>query len=351
MFDELHVSSSSAPDGAGGVCFGGADAPPPADGPTHHGPPDDGAADAAPDRAGPRAPKAGAAAAPLAAVPDFVPKAEFDKVVAQRQAAKERARQLAAVARDLAERLKAGGGAVAAGPSNAGIPARDPGSVRAGAGSAGRNARVTPDMSATDADASADADDAEFLDLEAIHGRLREPLQRRLAALQAENAAARRRLMELLRDQELRTAAARAGAINPDQVVVLLRDRVAMDDADAGPDGPAGNSGTSARDGLPPNSAGADAPAGSGRFAGVRQLVERFLCQDENANLVGCSVAAGSGARQAGGPGVHVDNLPRTRAEFLALPAEQRTAAAHRMTRQQRDELLGRNAPRGGGYL
>lgn len=293
MLDELPVSSlspSPAADAAGGVSSGGADAPSGAQGPAHRGPSGDGAADAAPAQTGPEA--------------QYVPRAEFDKVVAQRQAAKEKARQLAAVARDLAGRL--------AGPLAAPAAA-----------------------SAADADASA-ADDAEFLDLEAIHGRLREPLQRRLAALQAENAAARRRLMELLRDQAVRTAAARAGAINPDQVVVLLRDRVAAADAGAGPDGPASAAGASA---------GGDSPAG------VRQLVEQFLRQDENANLVGCSVAAGSGARQAGGPGVHVDNLPRTRAEFLALPSEQRAAAALRMTRQQRDELLGRNAQRAEGYL
>jgi len=255
----------------------------------------------------------------------FVPRAEFHRVVGQRQAAKEKARQLAAQVEGLLERLRAA-------PEEAELREfRDWKAQR----SAGADGPDGPPVAGGDGGAEAD-------DVGAIEGRVRGPLEQRLAALRAANDAARRRLADLLRDQELRAAAGRAGAINPDQVVALLRDRVRIE---AGPDGRVEMRLLDA-DGQP-----AGEGDGGGGPPGLQRFVEAFLAAEENANLVRCSVAPGSGARQAGGPGPYVPTVPRTRAEFLALPPEQRLAAAHRMTRQQRDELLGRSAAPGGGYL
>jgi hypothetical protein len=46
-----------------------------------------------------------------------------------------------------------------------------------------------------------------------------------------------------------------------------------------------------------------------------------------------------------------LDFMPRSKAEFLSLPSDQRLAVANRMTRQQRDAILGRSGSDGGGYL
>lgn len=46
-------------------------------------------------------------------------------------------------------------------------------------------------------------------------------------------------------------------------------------------------------------------------------------------------------------PGAGSADVPKSLAEFNALPAAQRQFAARRMTRQQRDELLGRRAAAG----
>lgn len=174
---------------------------------------------------------------------------------------------------------------------------------------------------------------------QAVKEKVRQ-LAAQLDALRARNEALEGRLGGLLRDQELRRAAAQAGAINPEQVVAMLRDRVRLA---ATPEG-RWTFELPAADGRP-------APDGARAVRDVQHLVELFLSQSENANLVRPTVAPGSGARQAGGVAAMTDPMPRTKAEFLALPPDKRLALAHRMTRPQRDALLGRNAAEGGGYL
>ena len=53
------------------------------------------------------------------------------------------------------------------------------------------------------------------------------------------------------------------------------------------------------------------------------------------------AATASTGSDQAG------DEMPRTLADFNALPSARREHVARSMTRRQRDELLGRNCPGG----
>ena len=105
---------------------------------------------------------------------ETVSRAELEKVIAQRQAAKLRARKAEQKLTELEARLNAASGAEAPSGDNDGA------------------------------------------------GRAEE-------AIQEVNAQLKRQLTSLLRDQGLRAAAAAVGAINPDQVVALLRPRVQMD--------------------------------------------------------------------------------------------------------------------------
>ena len=212
---------------------------------------------------------------------ETVRRAEFNKVVGQRQAAKEKVRQLTTELEQLTARLRAAESPAADAPSDPQPQA--PAGVR--------------------------------------------------------KDALERRLMDLLRDQELRAAAVRAHAINPEQVVALLRDRVRMVPS---PDGR-----------LEPEflDLGESASAGAECPRDAQALVDLFLSRAENANLVRSIVTPGSGARQAGGLATGLDFMPRSKAEFLSLPSDQRLAVANRMTRQQRDAILGRTGSDGGGYL
>jgi len=87
-----------------------------------------------------------------------------------------------------------------------------------------------------------------------------------------------------------------------------------------------------------------------GAPADADAFVQRFLADPAHANLLRATSTPGSGARPDGGapaePGV-----PRTLAEFHGLPADRRREAAMRMTRRQRESLLGLVKPGEGGYL
>jgi len=267
---------------------------------------------AAPDGAG----------GPDAAEPEVVSRAEFNKVVSQRQAAKEKVRQLTAQVDQLLARL----GRM---PERQGRPALQD----------GKPGRPSAEME-TPADEQA-------ADLQAAQEHLPDPVRsqavpadRRVEALRGRKEMLEKRLADLLADQELRVAAARANAINPDQVVALLRGRVRMIETAEGryeahftaPDGQA------AIDGGKP-------------IRDARHFVDAFLALPENANLVRSTVIPGSGARQAGGVMTHMDPMPQSKAEFLALPPSQRLSVANRMTRQQRDGILGRSLADDGGYI
>ena len=122
---------------------------------------------------------------------------------------------------------------------------------------------------------------------------IREQLARKLRDRETQLAA-------LLRDAQLRAAAAKAGAINPDQVVGLLRSRTRMDER---PDGR-----------LAPvflTDRGGDDWGDDGAPADADAFVGRFLADPANANLLRATSTPGSGAKPDGGaaPEAHV---PRT---------------------------------------
>ena len=249
------------------------------------------------------------------AEPDVVSRAEFSKVVSQRQAAKEKVRQLTAQVDQLLARL--------------------------GHMSEQQDRRALQDSKAGRQSAEREKPaDGQAADLQAIQEHLPAPVRSHVEALRGRKEMLEKRLADLLADQELRVAAARANAINPDQVVALLRGRVRMVETADGryeahftaPDGQA------AIDGGKP-------------IRGARHFVDTFLALPENANLVRSTVIPGSGARQAGGVMTHMDPMPQSKAEFLALPPSQRLSVANRMTRQQRDSILGRSSADDGGYI
>jgi len=243
---------------------------------------------------------------------EAVSRSEFGKVVAQRQAAKERARELAAEVERLREQLQETSDEEMhafrrwkEAQHRAGIPA-----------------------------------DQQGLDLQEIASSVRGPLKARMEALRGKKDALERKLADLLRDQELRVAAARANAIHPEQVVALLRQHVRMKEAADGRFEPE----LSLPDDWPAFDDAPEAPD-------VQQLVGWFLSQPDNANLVRATVTPGSGAKQAGGTADTMEYVPRSKAEFLALPPDERRAVAARMTRNQRDALLGRRPADSGGYI
>jgi len=255
----------------------------------------------APDAPAPQAGTAGAdrpeAATPPAEgtdVPDgdddgreAVSREELAKVIAQRQAAKARAR--------LAERRLA--------------------ELQAGANA---------DPDAADADAAAEAP--------ADAGETGEDLR-------AENARLREQLTRVLRDQGLRAAAAAAGAVNPDQVVALLRPRVRMD---PGPDGRF----------VPTllDEEGRPMDDGEGPAGGLETFVGLFLSLPENANLVRAEATGGSGARPAGGQALP-ERRPRSLAEFNALPEARRLQWALELGPDRLRTLLGLEDGSDPGFL
>jgi len=269
-----------------------------------------------------------------AAEPDVVSRAEFNKVVSQRQAAKEKVRQLTAQVDQLLARLGRMADQQASGPQGDRLALQD--------SKAGRQPRqaVSPQGGPQGSAEMEMPADAQAADLQAVQEHLPAPVQASVEALRGRKEMLEKRLADLLADQELRVAAARANAINPDQVVALLRGRVRMIETADGryeahftaPDGQA------AIDGGKP-------------IRDARHFVETFLALPENANLVRSTVIPGSGARQAGGVMTHMDPMPQSKAEFMALPPSQRLTVANRMTRQQRDSILGRSFADDGGYI
>ena len=260
---------------------------------------------------------------------DVVSRAEFNKVVGQRQTAKEKVRQLTAQVDQLLSRLGRMTEQQASGPQGGGLDLQD--------GKPGRQSRQGSQGSA-DGETPADPQAA---DLQAVQEHLPDPVKAHVEALRGRKEMLEKRLADLLADQELRVAAARAHAINPDQVVALLRGRVRMIETADGR--------YEANFTEPDGQAAID--AGNKPIRDARHFVDAFLALPENANLVRSTVIPGSGARQTGGVMTHVDPMPQSKAEFLALPPSQRLNVANRMTRQQRDTILGRSSADEGGYI
>jgi hypothetical protein len=252
---------------------------------------------------------------------ELVAREELDKVIRERQAAKQRARAAEAQVTQLKERLAQLEGEPdgAASPDvgnvaadNAAAPPDERGNAAA-QNVAANSAATAPNHAATAPDAPA-ADDA--------------GLRQKLAARESQLAA-------VLRDERLRAAAQGAGAVNADQVVALLRQRVRMVEQPDGQFAPRffDEQGRAATD-------EAGTPVEADAF------VRGFLSRSENANLVRAGFVAGSGARVGGS----ADVLPLTLSDFHALPPSQRRQVALRLSRRQRESLLGMGGE-GVGYL
>ncbi len=215
---------------------------------------------------------------------EMVSRAELEKVIAQRQAAKARARK---AEQQLAEA-----------------------EARTGAG----EAEASPEQGREDTRAQAQA-------------------------IEDENAQLKRQLTSVLRDQGLRAAAAAAGAVNPDQVVALLRLRVHMTLGEDGRLAPAFV-----------DEAGRPIADDDGAVPDVQTFVGLFLSLPENANLVRAGATPGSGARPAGGAS-GPDARPRSLDEFNGLPEERRMQWALEMGPEKLRTLLGMGRAQDQGFL
>jgi len=221
---------------------------------------------------------------------DSVSRAELEKVIGERQSAKERARTLEQQLSQVGEQLKA-------------MP--DAESLKAFQEWKSQQDEATR-QKAIDAG-----------DVSTLERSIREPLVKKVEAQDKTIATLQGQLTGLLRDNDLRAAAAQANAINPSQVVMLLRDRVRMAPDESGQ--------------FVPQFFDADGRPlydGNGRVADARTFVSMFLGLPENANLVRAGAQPGSGAKPAGGA---QPSLPTSIAELNALSPEQRAEVTSKM--------------------
>ena len=224
---------------------------------------------------------------------DMVSRAEMEKVIGERQAAKERARTLEAQLAEVNQKLTA-------------LPP----------------AEQLEAFGKWQADKDAQARDQAIKqgDVEAIETRVKEPLLKQIKAAQDRAEALKAQLTVINRDNALLSAAQEAGALNPKQVVQLLRSRVRMSETPQGQFVPEFLD----DDGQRMYDANAQHVADAKTFVGM------FLSLPENANLVKAQAAAGSGAKAQTGQGQQ--NKPRSLEEFNALNPEARARIAGDMT-------------------
>lgn len=242
---------------------------------------------------------------------ETVSRAELDKTIGERQAAKDRARKAE-------ERATQAETELARRP--------DPESDEFKAYEAWRE-----DRDAAETKAAIEQGDADKLVQKA-----REPLQKQNEELVKERDGYKGQLTALLRDRGLEEAATRAGALNPKQVAALLRHRVKMVRDDTGQFAPTFM-----------DEDGGGLFDADGPVTDMQKFVAAYLGLPENANLVKATAAPGSGAKPEGGGAPAADGIPQTLAEFNKLTPEQRRDVAARMTKPQRDAMLGQGAAAG----
>lgn len=260
-------------------------------------------------------PAGGGADAPPQERTDTVSRAELDKVIGERQAAKERARAVEAQLVEVNQKL----GAM---PDNETLKAFQ------------------------DWQANRDAHDREKAikagDVEAIERKVREPLEKQVQTKDAIIQALRSQLTGVLRDQALKDAAVPV-AHNPDQVVALLRERVRMVEDPA------------TKEYRPQflDTDGHDAYDGNGnRIADAKTFVGKFLALPDNANLVRATAQPGSGAKPQGGASLSPRNPDTiTLDQFNELPEDERTVMARQMTPAQRRRMMNITEPSTAGFL
>ena len=245
---------------------------------------------------------------------DMVSRAELDKTIGERQAAKERARKAEELLAERDARLKA-------------MP--DPTSLESYRKWEQEQAETARKKALKEGDA------------DTIAAQARAPLVEENTTLKNRLASREAQLTASLRDDALRKAAIEAGAVNPDQVVMLLRPQVTMTETATG---------HFAAKFLDAN--GQPLYDVDGQVTDVSKFVKSFLTQPMNANLVKPAGNTGSGARPSGAPSGASNNIPTTLEEFNALSSEQREAVVSKMTKAQRHATLG-ISPTGGqsGYL
>jgi len=239
-------------------------------------------------------------------------KAELDEVVGQRQAAKERARQLEAQLSELNGKLSA-------------VPdAEQLDAFR----------KWQADREALDRDAAIKKGDVATLE-----AKIRAPLEAQVKAKEQHVSTLQNQLTTMLRDNALREAA-EPRAHNPGQVVQLLRHRVRMVQRTDGQFAPEFLD----TDGQPLYNAEGQ------RVATATEFVNAFLSLPENANLVKADRLPGSGARPTGGAPQQTGK-PRSLAEFEAMTSDQRRATAQAMSSADRMALLGHPSGKASGYI
>lgn len=229
-------------------------------------------------------------------------KAEFDEVVGQRQAVKEQLRTMSGEMATLREQLAA-------------MPSAD-------------ELEVFQDWKA---DTNAQARDKAIKDgdVDEIERAVREPLQAQVEAKDKRIDVLETQLTRTLCDNALMGAAVKANAVDPNDVVGLLRSRVRMVATDTGEFTP---------NYLSPDRQTPQYDGKGDRVVDVETFVNLFLAGKPH--LVKSDRASGSGARQQGG-GTGNAGKVTSMEQLAALPPEQQKEAIARMTPEERKALGG----------
>ena len=244
---------------------------------------------------------------------DVVSRAELDKVIGERQAAKEATRRLNQQLADMQEKV-----------------------------------RAMPDSDTLQAfqewrkqqDEQAKAQAIEKGDVEALERRLRETFTKQSEAKDAKIRAFSEQLTQRTRDTALLEAETAASAYNPSQVVKLLRERVRMVELSDGT--------------LAPEFLDSDlkTPAfdGSGnRVTDAKAFVNLFLSHPDNANLVRSTARPGPGAKPQGT--ANRTGKPVSKDEFNALSDDEKARVAATMSTDEIRSLMGIGPAKSDGFL
>jgi len=245
---------------------------------------------------------------------EMIAKAEFDKVVGQRQAGKHRIQTLE-------QQLAEVSGKLDTMPSAEALQAFEVWNA---------------DRDAADRNKAIKAGDVETLER-----KIREPLEKQISTKDTKIGSLGSQLKNILCDQALREAAEKANAHSPSQVVALLRHRVKMEEmAD----------GRFAAQFLDEDGQAAYDPNAQ-RITDAQVFVDQFLALPSNANLIKSTAAPGSGAKQAGGGVTTSERIPTTVAEYANLSPEQQEEVRSKLTREQRLKLLGHETDKPRGFV
>ena len=162
-------------------------------------------------------------------------------------------------------------------------------------------------------------------DVDGIVAKAQEPLLKQIEAKDTKITSLQSQLTTLLRGNALKAAAVANNAMNPDQVVTLLRDRVQMTE---------GADGTFVAQYLDTDGKPMYGGPNAEPVVDADTFVRLFLGLAGNENLVRSTVAPGSGAQTPGG-GTQPTGTVRSLADLAKLTPEQRTKVVTEMTDEQ----------------